>query len=163
MRLSDAEFGTISGNLGYQLRRTDIFAMELLAEELAELGLTAARATSLVYIALHEGCDQMALGTALGINRASTVSMVNALVAIGAVERQPGRDRRTNALHLTDTGRALRAEVERVTNEHERRVFDVLTPAERKTFADLLHRVRFQKINKTDDRASKPATLRSVK
>lgn len=163
MRRVDADFGSIGGNLGYQLRRTDVFAMQLLTDALAELGLSAARATSLVYIALHEGCDQMTLGTALGINRASTVSLVNALVALGAVERNPGRDRRSNALYLTESGRLLRAEVERVTTEHEQRVFNVLTPPERKTLGDLLRKVRFQEINHTDGRQSKPAALRRIK
>ena len=39
------DFGVIGGLLGYQLHRTDLMAMDLLAEALAEFGLTAARAT----------------------------------------------------------------------------------------------------------------------
>jgi len=138
------EFGLIGGLLGYQLRRTDIMMMDVLAEALAEFGLTAARATGLVYIALHEGCDQTALGTALGINRASTVALVNALVSLGAIERRPGRDRRSNALWLTETGRGLRAQSERITTEHDAAVFGVLTDEERETLRLLLKKLQAQ-------------------
>ena len=139
------DFGLIGGLLGYQLHRTDLMMMDLLADALAEFGLTAARATGLVYIALHEGCDQTALGTALGINRASTVALVNALVSLGAIERRPGRDRRSNALWLTDTGRGLRAQSERLTSENDATVFGVLTDEERDTLRRLLRKVRERK------------------
>ena len=135
-------FGVIGGLLGYQLHRTDLMAMDLLAEALAEFGLTAARATGLVYIALHEGCDQTALGTALGINRASTVALVNALVGLNAIERRPGRDRRSNALWLTETGRNLRAQSERITSEHDAMVFGMLTDDESETLRRLLRKLR---------------------
>jgi len=135
-------FGLIAGLLGYQLHRTDLMAMDLLAEALAEFGLTAARATGLVYVALHEGCDQTALGTALGINRASTVALVNALVGLGAIERRAGRDRRSNALHLTETGRNLKIQSERITSEHDAMVFGILTDEEGETLRRLLRKLR---------------------
>ena len=131
-------FGLIEGLLGYQLHRTDLMAMDLLAEALAEFGLTAARATGLVYVALHEGCDQTVLGNALGINRASTVALVNALVSLGAIERRAGRDRRSNALCLTETGRGLRLQSERIMAEHDSMVFGVLTDDKAETLRELL-------------------------
>jgi|KBSMisStaDraftv2_1062788.scaffolds.fasta_scaffold01481_5 DNA-binding MarR family transcriptional regulator len=136
------DFGLIGGLLGYQLHRTDLMMMDLLAEALAEFGLTAARATGLVYVALHEGCDQTALGTALGINRASTVALVNALVGLGAIERRPGRDRRSNSLWLTETGGGLKVQSERITSEHDAMVFGVLTDEESETLRRLLRKLR---------------------
>jgi len=142
MRGAAENFGLIGGLLGYQLHRTDLMAMDLLAEALAEFGLTAARATGLVYVALHEGCDQTALGNALGINRASTVALVNALVSLGAIERRAGRDRRSNALWLTETGRGLRLQSERITAEHDAMVFGILTDEEAETLRRLLGKLR---------------------
>ena len=139
---SNAAFGVIADRLGYQLRRLDILAMSELFEALSQIGVTPGRATALVFIALHEGCDQNALGRALGINRASTMATVNALVALGAVERRAGRDRRSNALHLTKAGRQLRDEVEQVTADHEEQFFGVLTAEERATLDRLVRKTR---------------------
>ena len=138
----DAAFGIIAERLGYQLRRLDILAMSGLFDALSQIGLTPGRATALVFIALHEGCDQNALGRALDINRASTMATVNGLVALGAVERRAGRDRRSNALHLTDTGRRLRAEVEQVTADHDAEFFGVLSPEEKLLLDQLVRKAR---------------------
>src|SRR6186997_2978005 len=95
------------------------------------LGLTPARATAAVYIGLHEGCDQAALGRALGINRASTMKVVNELVAIGLVARHEGRNRRTNALHLTRRGRDMTARIETLSAQTDESHFAALSRAER--------------------------------
>jgi DNA-binding MarR family transcriptional regulator len=139
---TDADFGVIAERLGYQLRRLDMLAMNALFDSLAQIGVTPGRATSLVFISLHEGCDQNALARSLGINRASAMAAVNALVALGAVERRPGRDRRSNALHLTEAGRRLRDEVEQATAEHDAEIFGVLSDEERETLDRLIRKTR---------------------
>ena len=138
----DAMFGVIAERLGYQLRRLDIMAMSALFEALSQIGVTPGRATALIFISLHEGCDQNALGRALGINRASTMATVNALVSIGAAERRPGRDRRSNALHLTEAGHRLCAEVEQVTADHDAEFFGVLSAEEKATLDMLIRKTR---------------------
>ena len=92
--------------LGYRLRRADVLAMARLSQALAPLGLTPARVTALTFIQREAGCDQAALGRALGVNRASAMGLVDHLAAGGLVERQPGADRRSHALHLTPAGEA---------------------------------------------------------
>ncbi len=47
------------------------------------------------------------------------MAAVNNLVALGAVERRPGRDRRSNALHLTAAGTRLRDEIVQLTADHD--------------------------------------------
>ena len=139
---TDADFGVIAERVGYQLRRLDMLAMGALFDSLSQIGVTPGRATSLVFISLHEGCDQNALARALGINRASAMGAVNALVALGAVERRPGRDRRSNALHLTEAGQRLRDEVEQVTADHDAEFFGVLSDEERETLDRILRKAR---------------------
>ena len=162
MRRIDAEFGLLGTRLGYLLRRVDILGMELLSEMLGELGLTPARATALTFISLHEGCDQTELGSALGINRASAMATVNALVALGAVERHPGRTRRSNALRLTGVGTRLYGEIEQITGEHDSHFFAGLSEAERSQLEALLRKIRAHATS-TNDRPQRPATLRRVK
>ncbi|WCL53434.1 MULTISPECIES: MarR family winged helix-turn-helix transcriptional regulator [Kordiimonadales] len=134
--------GIIAKRLGYQLHQTDVATMALLSAELAEHGLTPARATALFYVALHEGCDQVALGRALGVNRASTMKLVDQLVALGAVERRPGRDRRSNALHMTPAGLVLQEKVEQATALHDQHAFGDLSADERAELRRLLSKVR---------------------
>ena len=135
-------FGALGDRLGLQLHYADVRAMAGLSQSLAPFGVTPARATAVVYIGLNEGCDQITLGRALGINRASTMKAVDELEALGAIERRPGRDRRTNALHLTPSGRILRQEIERVTQAHDQTAFAALTPDEQAQLRRLLGKLR---------------------
>jgi DNA-binding MarR family transcriptional regulator len=135
-------FGALGDRLGLQVHYADVRAMAGLSQSLAPFGVTPARATAVVYIGLNEGCDQITLGRALGINRASTMKAVDELEALGAIERRPGRDRRTNALHLTPSGRTLRQEIERVTQAHDQAAFAALTPDEQAQLRRLLGKLR---------------------
>lgn len=137
-----AAFGVLGSRLGLQLHYADVRVMAGLSARLAPLGVTPARATAIVYIGLHPGCDQTTLGRALGVNRASTVKAVDEMETLGAIERRPGRDRRTNALHLTVAGEALRARIEQETAVHDQQAFAVLTPAERDQLSLLLAKLR---------------------
>lgn len=163
MHCESVALGDVAQRIGYQLRRADIMSMERLQEMMADVGVPPGRATSLVYIDLHPGCDQAELGRVLGINRASTTAAVDALVALGAVERRPGRDRRSNALHLTDEGRRLRAEAEQISIEHEAEIFGSLTDDERADLLRLLIKVRTNnRANALHGTATRRAILRRV-
>jgi DNA-binding MarR family transcriptional regulator len=132
------EFGKLSEHLGYLLHRVDAVMMRKAAAAFDSLGLTPARATAAVYIGLHEGCDQAALGRALGINRASTMKVVNELVAVGLVARKEGRNRRTNALHLTKRGQGLVHDIEQMSAQTDAEHFSVLTRQEQAELRRLL-------------------------
>lgn len=136
--MKSQEFGKLSEHLGYLLHRVDAVLMRKAAVAFDSLGLTPARATAAVYIGLHEGCDQAALGRALGINRASTMKVVNELVAIGVVARREGRNLRTNALHLTKRGQTLRHEIEAMSAQTDAAHFGALTRAEQTELRRLL-------------------------
>ena len=136
-----SEFGALSGHLGYLLHRTDLQLIGRVTHALAGFGVTPARASALVYIALHEGCDQMALGRALGVNRTSTMNAVDELVALGAVERRPGRDRRSNALHLSVEGRTLRPRIEAATAAADAANFRVLSDEEQDSLRSILKKL----------------------
>lgn len=132
------EFGRLSDHLGYLLHRVDAVLMRRAAAAFDSLGLTPARATAAVYIGLHEGCDQAALGRALGINRASTMKVVNELVALGLVARREGRNRRTNALHLTKRGQSICKSIEDVSAQTDETHFAALSRTEQGELRRLL-------------------------
>lgn len=135
-------FGVLGERLGFLLHHADMGAMAALGERLSPLGVTPGRATAIVYIGLHEGCDQITLGRALGVNRASTMKAIDELAILGAIERRPGRDRRTNALHLTAAGRDLRGAIEQTTQEHDQSAFAALATDERTELRRLLTKLR---------------------
>ena len=164
MQGEDRDIGEIATRLGYQLRRLDVLSMEMLHGLMADVGVPPGRATALVYIDLHPGCDQVELGRVLGINRASTMAAVNRLVALGAVERRPGRDRRSNALHLTAEGQYLRQQVTQITADHEASIFGCLSDTERTELFRLLLKVRQANTAVAPQiTASRRAILRRVK
>lgn len=162
--LDDTVFGTVAERIGFQLRRLDLLAMGVLHDCVSRLGVTPARATALSFIGQHEGCDQVALARALGINAASAMAAVNELVALGAVERQPGRDRRSNALRLTAAGAALRAELEDVFRDHDAAFFGCLTPEESDAFRRIILKLRTLNTPELPiERSRQSAILRRIK
>jgi DNA-binding MarR family transcriptional regulator len=134
--------GAIESRVGYKLHRTDLLLMDVMAHILAEIGLTPARATALAFITDHPGTGQSALAQALGINRASAMEVVNHLETLGAIKRKQGRDRRSNALHLTAKGERLHAAFLDATIEVDRVIAEELTPEEFAQFAEFLGRLR---------------------
>ena len=162
-RRRDQRVSVFEELLGYQLRRVSVLMMEALAARTVELGLTPSRATALVHMRLNEGCDQTTLGRALDINAATTMGMVNALVALGAVERRRGTDRRSNTLHLTDRGHELAQAVQELTAEHDRTFFSSLTPHERQALYALMRKLRRAHASMHDEPSATSTELRRIK
>lgn len=111
--------------VGYQLKRVHMLFAAEAGKALADLNITPAKLAALLYIRDNTGCDQSALGRALSVNRSSAMKLVDILEELQLIERQPGRDLRSNALQLTAHGQArvklmlskLRGSDERVAGE----------------------------------------------
>ncbi len=116
-RVSVKRLGFVGERVGYLLHRVDMLHMQLIREELAEIGLTPARATALAFVNANAKCRQKDLGQALGINRSSTMEIVNALVSLNALERRVAIDRRTNMLVLTPQGQRLFEQFSAISKE----------------------------------------------
>lgn len=134
----DDELDTL---IGYQLQMARLRLMEAAHAALAPYGISPARVTALALIRSQPGLDQSALGRALSINRASAMKLVNLLVERGLVERRPGRDLRSHALHLTPEGETQLPEMVARLRESEVPVLADLDDAERATLLRLLHRI----------------------
>lgn len=113
-----SELGDAGESFGFSLTRAWMRFHDNYAARLDRLGLTPNRVLALAYVVHKPGADQSSLGRALGINRASAMSLIDKLEAGGLVQRGAGADRRSNALSATAPGvRAYREAM-----EHERRV-----------------------------------------
>jgi DNA-binding MarR family transcriptional regulator len=139
---SATAFSALEARVGYVLHRTDLLHMEAMSRLLEEIGLTPARATALSLVKGNPGTGQTTLAQALGINRASAMEVVNHLEALGALERRPGNDKRSNALHLTAKGNKLYGAFIEATLEVDQLIAADLTAEEFTQLAELLARVR---------------------
>ena len=68
------------------------------------VGHTGATASALTYLAQEPGRSIDQLKRPLGLSQSATVRLVDRLVADGLVQRRPGRDARSVAVHLTPPG-----------------------------------------------------------
>jgi len=66
---------------------------------------TDSAAAALNVLAYYEGCSNLRLSRALRLSHPATVRLVDKLEAEGLVESRAGTDKRSVALHLTETGR----------------------------------------------------------
>ncbi|MBV8995204.1 MAG: MarR family transcriptional regulator [Pseudonocardiales bacterium] len=70
----------------------------------ATVGQRGAAAAALVHLASYPGESIEQLCRVLRVSQPGTVAIVDRLVTAGLVERRPGPDRRTHALHVTEAG-----------------------------------------------------------
>ena len=128
--------------LGYQIDMAHLAMIADAREALAPFAITPAKLTAMLLIRANPGCDQTALGRALRINRSSAMKLINYLAERDLVERRPGRDLRTNALHLSAEGEVRLAEMLARVQESDQRMSARLTAAERTTLASLIRKLR---------------------
>jgi DNA-binding MarR family transcriptional regulator len=143
----------LDGLLGYQLQRSDLTVTDDARRALSTFGLTPAKLAALLLIRANPSCDQTALGRALSINRSSAMKLVNFLVERDLVERRPGRDLRTNALHLTAGAEERIGEMVRALRESDRKMSERLTAAERTQLFGLLRKLGAAKKSRAKEAA----------
>jgi DNA-binding MarR family transcriptional regulator len=112
------------------------------AARVAALGLTPPQVGLLGLIAASPGQSQQAVAQVLGMPPSRLVGLVDALADRGLVERRRNRDdRRLHALHVTNTGMAMLAEIAKIGAAHDEALCRSLDAAERETLRALLSRI----------------------
>ncbi|SRR6266487_1068706 len=128
-------FGFLLVQLGFQVARR-------FSERLAPLGIEPRQFGVLSRLAANEGKSQQAIGELIGLNPTRMVFLVDELERLGLVERRRNpADRRSNALHLTDAGRAVLDRVRRSGDDPSERLGASLSAAERRQLTGLLRRL----------------------
>jgi len=111
------------------------------AELLDTLGLTPALFALLNVIGAREGANQQQLGTALGIDRSTMVSLIDQLEGAGLAKRRPSAtDRRVREIAITPKGRRLLQRARGLISQVEDEVLAGLTANERPQLLKLLRR-----------------------
>jgi DNA-binding MarR family transcriptional regulator len=133
------ELGPITGYIGYALRRAQIAAFTDFIGSLRQLDLRPTIFGVLLIIDQNPGLPQSAVCSALGIQKANFVPLLNELESRKLAVRQEGiADRRSYALHLTAEGKALLRRARELHAEHETRLAKRLGAGGREQLLTLL-------------------------
>jgi DNA-binding MarR family transcriptional regulator len=108
---------------------------------LQSIGLTPALFSVLNYLRVREGAIQQQIGSAMGIDPSTMVSLVDELERAGLAERRPhAQDRRAREVLITPKGRRTPQRARRLAEEVEDGVLQGLSPAERRRLIALLRK-----------------------
>jgi MarR family transcriptional regulator, organic hydroperoxide resistance regulator len=136
-------FEELDGLLGYRLRRAQGAMHRDFMAAVASLDLTQKQAATLWLINGNPGVAQVAVAAALGMDRATTMAIVDRLEDRRLVIRQrSSTDRRRQELYLTPAGQsALRKAKARIA-KHEERFKSLFTAAELASLLTALQRLQ---------------------
>lgn len=107
----------------------------------ASLGRAGAHAAALVHLDAYPGDSVQALADVLSVSQPAAVKVVNRLAGDGLLDRRPGADGRTRALHLTAEGRAAAGRVLADRSAQLDGVLEVLDRDERERLEPLLEKL----------------------
>ncbi len=139
---SDVNYGLLPGLVGYQLRMAQIALFRDFAQGPGGEDVTPGLFGVLVIIEANPDLKQSELARATHLDRSTVVTVIDNLERRGLVERRVAlHDRRSNAIRLTDAGTALLRKLKRQVNQHEKRLLQNFSAAERETFLALLKKV----------------------
>ena len=111
------------------------------AAALESLGLTTALFALLNVLGAREGAIQQELGSAMGVDPSTMVSLIDQLETAGLAKRRPRpTDRRAREVVITPKGRRVLEQARRSAMQVEDDVLRGLSPAERRQMLALLRR-----------------------
>ena len=133
---ADAPVTEFAGQLLFRLWRA---SHTRTAEALASIGLTPALFGLLNVLGERDGAIQQELGSAMGIDPSTMVSLLDDLERAGLAKRRPRpTDRRAREVVITPKGRRLLERGRRLAGQVEGEVLQGLTAAERRQLLALL-------------------------
>ena len=111
------------------------------AEVLGTVGLTPALFGLLNVIGAREGAIQQELGTVMGVDRSTMVSLIDELEGSGLAKRRPSAsDRRAREIAITPKGRRHLERARRLVQDAEGEILGSLDAGQRSDLETLLRR-----------------------
>ncbi len=136
------DFGILPELLGYQLRRAQLTVFQHFAGTLGDRNVTPGQVGLLVLVSRNPGISQTALARAVGVERSTLGEAIDRLRKRRLLLRKPApKDRRSYALHLSESGEKFLDDFVPHLLRHEDEVAGNLSPEERKTLIALLRRL----------------------
>ena len=140
---SALDFAGLEQLLGYHLRRAQGAVHRDYLSILGALKLTQKQTAVMWLVQGNPGVAQGAVGSALGMDRATMMALVDRLEARGLLRRIRSRvDARSRELHATPAGVQLLGSVRERIDRHETRMKRQFNAAELRTLQRLLQRLQ---------------------
>jgi DNA-binding MarR family transcriptional regulator len=134
----DPPVAEYAGQLFFRLWRA---SHTRIADALESIGLTPALFGLLNVLGTREGAIQQELGSAMGIDPSTMVSLIDELEARGLAKRRPRpTDRRAREVVITPKGRRLLERGRRLARQVDDEVLQGLSASERRRLLTLLRR-----------------------
>ncbi len=125
--------------LGFLLRRAHQITSSAFTQAYRDLELTPTQYGVLYMLKYMGSLDQAAVARLLKLDRSTTGMVVDLLVRRELVQRRKSEvDQRRYELDLTDSGRAVLEQAEKLAPAVRSKLLDTFTPAERKELIRLL-------------------------
>ncbi|RJG07372.1 MarR family transcriptional regulator [Noviherbaspirillum cavernae] len=140
-RIEGIDYDVLDDLVGYAVRRAQLSIYEDFAATLAAEDITPQRFSSLVIIENNPGISQTKLAEVMGIARSGVVSIIDRFEKGGLVERHASDDRRSYSLHLTRDGKRQLKRYKKTVLDHDHRIAQALSGAEKKLLRDLLKKL----------------------
>src|SRR5262249_53315761 len=138
VRSADIEVAEFAGQLFFRLWRA---SNTRIAAALEALDLTPALFGLLNVLGAHEGAIQQEIGSAMGIDPSTMVSLIDELEAADLARRRPhAKDRRAREVRITPKGRRVLERARQLALRVEDEVLQGLTATERSELLALLRR-----------------------
>lgn len=136
-------FEKLDGLLGYQLRRAQGAMHRDYMAAVAGLDLTQKQTATLWLIHANPGVSQVSVAAALGMDRATMMSVVDRLEERSLVIRKRSvTDRRRQELYLTPAGQSILRKVKARIAKHEERYKSLFTPQELEALLAALKKIQ---------------------
>jgi MarR family transcriptional regulator, lower aerobic nicotinate degradation pathway regulator len=135
---TDTEVAEFAGQLFFRLWRV---SHTRIAEALDSVALTPPLFALLNVLGARQGAIQQEIGSEMGIDPSTMVSLIDDLEAAGLAKRRPHpKDRRAREVAITPKGRRVLERARRLAMQVEDDVLRGLTAAERRQLLTLLRR-----------------------
>lgn len=134
------DFDLLLGLVGFHLRFAQNAVVDHFLEHVDDGSVTPIQFSTLVLVRANPGLSQTTLSRAVGIERSSTVTIIDGLEKRGLVERRRP-DRRSHALHLTAAGERLLTKLEPQVRAHDAAIATSLSDKEKRLLVDMLDRL----------------------
>ena len=126
-RSNQIALGDLSSNLGYRIRRAQLWVFKDVSRKLAPFDLGPAQFAVLTIIDANPGINQLTIASALSIERAGLGRLVDRLEKQGLVTRSASvANRRYYVLHLTRDGVRLLNRLRPIIAQREKALADKL-------------------------------------
>jgi DNA-binding MarR family transcriptional regulator len=135
---TETEVAEFAGQLFFRLWRA---SHTQTAAALQSISLTPALFAVLNYLRAREGAIQQQIGSAMGIDPSTMVSLVDQLERAGLAKRRPHpQDRRAREVGITPKGRRTLKRAHELAKKVEGDVLQGLSPSERQELVTLLRK-----------------------